>query len=291
MIPRKDTLPFAKRYGYEPIEIPFQVESINAALRTDLWNAFYLFIHNPLENERYDKSEYRRIYQLAWIHFFRKPFDDFPNRDWELASLIRDHIEQGIWYKVYELFEFVFKNIEKSRLYNSEQILKYIDELLQINNSAYRLVDKIFVPITNQTEKDEIELVKKSAEEHGIFGVQEHLKSALELISKKPKPDLKNAIKESISMVEVISRIIEPSENTLGKALNKLESKQKINQTLKLAFEKLYAYTNGKNGIRHALMDNESITIEDAQFFLVSCSAFTNYLIVKAKNENLLKTL
>ncbi len=35
-------------------------------------------------------------------------------------------------------------------------------------------------------------------------------------------------------------------------------------------------------------MEDESIDIEDARFFLVSCSAFTNYLIEKAKKENLL---
>jgi hypothetical protein len=91
-------------------------------------------------------------------------------------------------------------------------------------------------------------------------------------------------------MVEVISRIIEPSENTLGKALNKLDKHQKISNTLKSGFEKLYAYTNDKNGIRHALMDEPSVDFEDAKFFLISCSAFTNYLIEKAKKDNLLIT-
>ena len=90
-------------------------------------------------------------------------------------------------------------------------------------------------------------------------------------------------------MVEAISRIIEPTENTLGKALNKLNGNKKINKTLKIGFEKLYAYTNDKNGIRHALMDDENIDLEDANLFLVTCSAFTNYLIEKARKENLFK--
>ncbi|UAY52890.1 AbiJ-NTD4 domain-containing protein [Ferruginibacter albus] len=291
MTANNDNLPFSKRYGYEPVELPFQVDNINDALRIDLWNSFYLFIHSPLEEYGYGKSQHRRIYQLAWLYFFRKPFDDFPNQDYELADLVRKHIEKGLWYKVYEFFEFVFNHVERSDIYNIEGFIKYVDDTLQINHSGFRLVDKKFIPVTNETEITEIEQVKDSATEFGLFGIQEHLNSALELISKKPKPDLKNVIKESISMVEVISRLIEPTENTLGKALNKLETNQKINPTLKLAFEKLYAYTNGKNGIRHALMENENISIEDARFFLIACSAFTNYLIGKANNEKLLNSV
>ena len=74
-------------------------------------------------------------------------------------------------------------------------------------------------------------------------------------------------------MVEAVCRTIEPSQNTLGKALNKIESKGKLNSALKSAFEKLYVYTNGKGGIRHALMDDSTLDMEEARYFLISCSA------------------
>ena len=70
-------------------------------------------------------------------------------------------------------------------------------------------------------------------------------------------------------------------ENTLGAALNRLESKGvAIPPILKQAFEKLYAYTNQKDtGIRHALMDNAYVPkAEEAMFMLVSCCTFLNYL-------------
>lgn len=214
--------------------------------------------------------------------------DDFPSYDSELAKLIRNHIEKDPWFKVYNFFEFIFKNIEEDGAYSIEYFGGYIDDMLRRNNSAYRLISHKFIPITNDTEINAIKKVGTESEKYGLGGIQKHLNSSLELISKKPKADLRNSIKESISMVEVICRIIEPTENNLGKALNKLEKNGRVNQTLKSAFEKLYAYTNGKNGIRHALMDDENLGIEDARFFLISCSAFTNYLIEKANNENLL---
>jgi hypothetical protein len=288
MTTSKDDLPFSKRYGYEPINVPFQVDHINDILRIDLWNAFYLFIHSHLANSEYSGNEYRKIYKLFWIHFFRKAFDDFPNHDYALKEFIREHIEKGIWYKVYEFFEFVFRNSKHSNLYSFNEFIDYVDDILIANNSGYRIINNKFIPITNKTEIKEIKLVSESSKKFGLTGIQEHLSTSIDLISKKPVPDYRNSIKESISMVEVISRIIEPNENTLGKALNRLGKNQKINTALKTGFEKLYTYTNDKNGIRHALMDEQIINPEDAKFFLVSCSAFTNYLIEKAKKENLL---
>ena len=74
----------------------------------------------------------------------------------------------------------------------------------------------------------------------------------------------------------------------MGKALNKLENNSVIiPKLLKLAFEKLYAYTNQPDtGIRHALMDDESTytpTADEALFMLVSCCSFINYLNKKIK--------
>jgi hypothetical protein len=285
----KDNLPFAKRYGFEPVEIPFQLDNIDYILRTELWNAFYIFIFRKLENaESYSKGTYRSLHQVLWVHFFKKALDDFPQNDYQFSDFIRQYIEKGTWYKVYEFFEFVFRNIEHGHTYPYLEFEEYVNAKLVANNSAYTLTGNKFIPVTNQAEINELKQTQSFAEQHGLTGIQEHLNSAIELLSQKPKPDFRNSIKESISMVEVISRIIEPTENTLGKALNKLDKHQKISGTLKAGFEKLYAYTNDKNGIRHALMDEQKVDFEDAKFFLIACSSFTNYLIEKAKKDNLL---
>ncbi len=287
----KDDLPFSKRYGFEPIEIPFQAVHIDQVLRTELWNAFYIFIYSRLENaDSYSKRRYRSLQNSLWVHFFKQALDDFPRYDTEFKNFIRQHIEKGVWYKVYEFFEFVFRNIKDGQTYQYLEFMDYVNAKLRANNSAFTLTGNKFIPITNEAEISELKQTQSSAEKYGLTGIQEHLNSAIELLSQKPKPDYRNSIKESISMVEVISRIIEPTENTLGKALNKLDKHQKISRTLKTGFEKLYAYTNDKNGIRHALMDEQTVHFEDAKFFLIACSSFTNYLIEKAKKDDLLNS-
>ncbi|WP_430966724.1 AbiJ-NTD4 domain-containing protein [Spongiimicrobium sp. 2-473A-2-J] len=288
----KNNLPFAKRYGFEPVEIPIQIDHIDDDLRTDMWNAFLIYIYGKYETNQRDKSFMKQFFQIVWIGFFKEALDDFPYRDYDLKGFIRRHIEKAHWPKVYEFFEFVLQQIEDrsefSTFFDIEEFSDVLNENLKDNNSAYTLVETKFIPVTNEAEISEIEQTQILASEYGLIGIHEHLNTALELISKKPNPDLRNSIKEGISMVEAISRIIEPTENTLGKALNKLNKSKKINNTLKAGFEKLYAYTNDKNGIRHALMQEDKLELEDARFFLVSCSAFTNYLIEKAKKEDLL---
>jgi hypothetical protein len=289
MTVNKDNLPFGKRYGFEPIEVPFQVDDISTDLRTELWNAIYVYILKPLHDaDSYSEDGYRTIRRLIWVHLLIKPLDGFPT-DYDFDDFVKRYIEKSVWYKVYELFEFVLRQFDENEgRYSYDDFIQYINYKLRKHNSAYTIIKNKFIQITNSAEIAEINSTENLAKEYRIIGIQEHLKTAIELFSKKPEPDYRNSIKESISMVEVISRIIEP-ENTLGKALNKLEKNGHLNSVLKAGFEKLYAYTNDKNGIRHALLEDKDIDISDARFFLVSCSAFTNYLIEKAKRANLLK--
>lgn len=279
-----ETLPFDKRYGYEPINVPFQFEALNEVTRIELWNAFYIYIHQTLEKSYSNTKDYLIIYRYLWIHYFRKPYDEFTSDPFLLRQLIKNYIEKEIWYNVFVFFEFIFPKLIELGFYQVDDFIEFIDTKLEDNNSAYRIINYKFVPITNDIEISEIKVASINAEKFNLNGIQEHLNSALQQISNKPDPDYRLSIKESICMVECIARKIEPSSHTLGKALQKLQ----INQKLKNAFEKLYEYTNDKNGIRHAIMNEEIVNAEDAKFFLVACSAFTNFLIEKARKENLL---
>ena len=70
-------------------------------------------------------------------------------------------------------------------------------------------------------------------------------------------------------------------------ALHKLENHIPTHLSFKTAMENLYKYTNDSDGIRHALMNAPDLYYEDALYFLVSCSAFTNYLTFKANRESI----
>ncbi len=71
-------------------------------------------------------------------------------------------------------------------------------------------------------------------------------------------------------------------KSNLGEALTKIETDYKLHAALKKAFSALYGYTSDSGGIRHSLLkDDIEVTMEDAKFMLVTCSAFINYLKLK----------
>ncbi len=286
-----NNLAFGRRYGFEPIEIPFQVDEINTELRTELWSAYYIFFYSSWESkETYRKQNFSSFNRVCWLHFFKLPFDEYPKfQEHIYKNLIKAHFLQGNWVKIYEFLEYILEKADKET-FEVNKFRDYVNVKLRDNNSGFTIIQNQLVPITNETEIEEIEKLNSESNKFIILsGIKKHLQSSLDFISSKENPNYRNSIKESISMVEVISRIIEPTENSLGGALNKLEKNQKLNPLFKKSLEKMYAYTNGKNGIRHAIMNEENIELEDARFFLISCSAITNYLIEKAKKYELIK--
>jgi hypothetical protein len=54
-----------------------------------------------------------------------------------------------------------------------------------------------------------------------------------------------------------------------------------LHPALRDAFSKLYGYTSNADGIRHAMMDETTLSFSDAKFMLVTCSAFINYVLGK----------
>jgi hypothetical protein len=125
-----------------------------------------------------------------------------------------------------------------------------------------------------------------------LNAVNIHLENAVRLMSQKTSPDYRNSIKDSISAVEAICRAVTNDKNaTLGQALDKIEEqgKIKLQGALKRAFDSLYGYTSGSEGIRHALglLEEPNLSLEEAKFMLVCCSAFVNYLVTKASKTGI----
>jgi hypothetical protein len=59
---------------------------------------------------------------------------------------------------------------------------------------------------------------------------------------------------------------------------------------MKNGFISLYAYTSDEKSIRHALLDDSTAKVDeaDALFMFGACAAFVSYLINKARSNGLL---
>jgi GTPase SAR1 family protein len=265
---------FSERMGYKTIKNTIQKESMDDDLRNSLWNEFIKSYPYKL----------RGFYKKIWSDFFKKPQDIGIMYD----EHIKNHILTANWFEVYDLIEFIPNNCIYSDV-DPEVNFWFIENcnsIFERELSAYRFVDGNIMEITSEEEINSID----QAIENSPSIVETHLKKAVSLLSDRKNPDFSNSIKESISAVESICKlIVDDEKTTLGRALEKIERESKIelHHSLKESFKKLYSYTSDADGIRHALKEDSNLSYEDAKFMLVSCSAFTNYLIVKASKSGI----
>lgn len=154
----------------------------------------------------------------------------------------------------------------------------HCNKILEQENSAYRFVGTELAPISE--ESDQTAVTDALEASVSIPSARAHLLTALQLISQKPDPDVRNSMKESISAVEAICQLITGvTTATLGEALKKIPG---LHPALKQSLLTLYGYTSDGDGIRHAPSDGSThLTVVDARFALVTCSAFRRDLIAQ----------
>jgi hypothetical protein len=240
-------------------------------LKNALWNAAFLGFWNTAD--RYNDVG-RGLLMRLWANQFHQPADELPAPSYPAITLIKERYMASSWAFVYEFVEFIAHL--QIRGYHDNYV-KACNFALVKHVSAYRLVDGIVTPITSD---EEIAAVEHALSQGGKFApAAQHLKTALARFSDRSSPDYRNSVKESISAVESVCQVITgDSKATLGKALKQLN----VHKALESGFGAIYGYTSDADGIRHALLEESSIDVDDARFFLVSCSAFVNYLISKA---------
>ena len=163
--------------------------------------------------------------------------------------------------------------------------MKKCNHVLERESSGWRIVNGLVTQITSDVEINEIEKATHSL----LYTVNQHLTHAMTHLYDRDNPVYKNSVKESISAVEAIcAKITGQKAPILSGALDKIKNNNDIviSGSLRLAFEKLYGYTSSESGIRHGNIRESEVTFELAQFFLVTCSAFVNYLVASnAKSE------
>jgi AbiJ N-terminal domain 4 len=270
---------FSERYGYKPVREVVQHEAINAELLTGLWNVLDIFFWEGRRGQWTSVTHPKNIAPLLWMSYFKEPLDTIPNHWDEVIPVIRSYFfRQATWHEVYDFIEFMARVDPEV----SDAFQDACNHMLEREMSAYRFVDGRITEITSEPEIAEIEGAL-SAAPGTLPGVQTHLRAALEHLSDRATPDYRNSIKESISAVESAANAVAGTTGeTLGAILRQLQPTLDLHPALEGAFSKMYGYTSDAQGIRHALMEEPSLSAEDAKFMLVACSAFVNYLIAKA---------
>lgn len=277
---------FSERKGLKLTRVDIQIESMDGALRTGLWNMLLLSCWNEIPVRRLSEDAHWQIFlHLIWMDLGR-PIDTLPDHWPHALEELRQHFFSCQWYEVYDFLESVVQGAPLPLREAVDNLVPLCNHVLEQQLSAYRFIGHKIGDITVAEETAAIEGALADTER--LTSVNIHLKQACDSLFDRKTPDYRGSMKESISAVEAMCRVLTKQPNaTLGKALKQLEPALSVHPALLGAFDKIYGYTNDADGIRHALSGEPDLHSEDAKWMLVSCAAFISYLKAKAARASL----
>ena len=120
-------------------------------------------------------------------------------------DIIREHFFTSEWNEVFDLIEFIIEFWP----HNAEDLCTHLNSVLTEENSAYRLaIGGQFVEIANDSEIAEVD----AAAQTGLDGVSTHIAAAVKFMSDRKNPNYRNSVKESISAVESLFKVLTNSK-------------------------------------------------------------------------------
>lgn len=275
-------LPFSQRYGLAPTPTPLFLKDISKELWRDLFNTLQLSCQKSMQQAELASD--------IWMHFFHEPISEIPRSQFtgnvSIAELIEgrritfeSEQERGSYVldcRIYDLIEFVYASQHSHSI--RESLQKDVNQDFKRDFASVQMIDGLVTPISDEEQSRAIE----AAMQGPLENVNSQVRTALALLADRENPNYRDSVKNSISAVESLCKhIVGDSKATLEDALKTIEATaMPIHPALKEAFRKLYAYAG--DVARHGLMGSDNLDVEDARHMLVTCSAFINYLVVKA---------
>ena len=275
---------FSTRNGYIQPPAFGEKGTLNKAARTRLWNVFQNDFYEPHRKlhlmrvpDEANASPGGKFLRSIWTDLWNEPINRCPQFIFLLEQIEKRTVSGEPWHLLFDIFEEVFKQNSPNNplLLTPDKTEENIRRALARENTAYTFVGGRFVDRMTDSEVQSIEKVLRSP----IDGIRDHFTTAIGLLSDRENPDCRNSIKESISAVEAACKHLTGLQNaTLGSALNELHKRRPLHPDFKDSLQRLYNWTSDSAGIRHAIKDQSTVESSDAQFMLVTCSAFVNYL-------------
>ncbi|MBI5623523.1 MAG: hypothetical protein HY924_07085 [Elusimicrobia bacterium] len=282
---------FSERQGL--IKTIVQIDGMDRPLRASLWN----IIHQTLWGDKVPTTHeelfanlegidtgdvgYTAVHNL-WLGFFHEPIDELTEHtgSWRgLIAAVKQRFFSLEWNRIYDLIEYLVEHCPGEQ--EAKWLVPGFNHVLQEHCSAYRLSkDGLVLPVTSSEELATIDKAMAHDACGPYAGTSKHIATAAKLLRQR---DFRNSVKESISAVESAVKAI--AEDKKSDFASLLKSIGLAHPALVKSFSSLYGYTSDADGIRHALAspaDDSSLGADEAIFFLVNCSAFTNLLIAKA---------
>ena len=285
----KSVQTFSRSQGLSEAPKKLQIGQLPSPLRNQLWSVIYYHLRDEVRysyGKRFIYSSWAKMLYDYETNVDFLPADEFVS-EWEFVKKKYKNLVLTAPYNVVlDFLQYILYHRSKPFEFECE-----IEHLLTEHLAAYTLVNERRTIAPSATSEEGQALANSMAQvrDAGFIGAHQHLIKAIERFNSVQFAD---SIRESIHAVESVARRIDPkSSSTLAPALRNLKQNIYLNSQFLSGVEKIYAYTNSEEGLRHPLIDDENAQADDsdALFMIGACASFCSYLVAKGRKAGLIE--
>lgn len=285
---------FSSRYGYDPKDSKTPItedapEWVRTAYKNNILNKLtYIDRDSRYKHEEGSPLGIKELIEV----FSRLCREDLPNNTYDsymCDSVLSDMISGCEWYHFYDLVEQVGKRLKEFEasecdegwlsVFGSKRYIRNVNSLFKEENISWRLdsdsnlTREIPKALQKALDKTSSELTASKYEP-----VSFHYNKAVSFIYHNPV-DPQNAIKETVTALESLGKILYPGNATLGDVIKALRKTKSVPSLLIPVIDKFYNFANAEAGVRHGSSVKPSLLLQDAEFCLHVGVALIFYLL------------
>jgi hypothetical protein len=278
---------FSKRFGFAPT-MKVQDKSMDKNLRVALWNcvhaAFWEHTTRDTLGNIVPVQNLQNVLSKLWVDFLRWPIASLPYTWSDQYGMLSKYYSTAEWYAVYDFVEFMAPFADKFHSDGTRLFSESCNRVLEEELSAYRFIGTTLSPMTSPIEIEEIVIAQTTPYRE----INEQIHRASEAFSKRPNGDYRTCVKESLGAMETAARIaLNDSKGTLHTLLPVLQKRLGLHAALVDGLDKIYGWSGDQH--RHGQKGADDFSEVDAHYWLVSCSAFINYLLRLSQKARVIK--
>lgn len=267
---------FSKRYGLRPTPEGLMYEDLPERARVGLYHVVKQFFEKGYS--------YLGLYKVLCIAL-RIPVKLKTTliSDSSGSSEIEDLILKCQYWQFYDICEILWEGLKYKN--ERDSLSQEINTLFREEHLGFELRDGKVEKIGSGFIDAHVKEARYLLKEPEFKGADKHFEKALKALNTRPNPDVENCIKDAVSAIESVGRIIVGDDKALlSRIIKDMAGEGIIPKPLDEVIQKVYAYRGDQPGVAHGLVGISKVTIAEAELVLVMSAAIIIYLAKKRRN-------
>ena len=261
---------FSKRYGLRPTPEGLMFEGVPGRARIGLYHMVEQFF-----------SRYLRLYKRICVGL-RIPRDRAVIEDFRASRSIEQLIMSCAWWVFYDICEIILNALDID--HEREELSTEINTMFAEERLGFELRDGLIEKVGSGFVDAQVQEARYLLREPEFKGGDEHFEKAIKAINVRPNPDVENCIKDAVSAIESVGRIIASDNRALlSKIVRDMVRNGDIPKLIGETIQKVYAYRGDEPGVAHGLVGDSNVTEDEAECVLAMSAAIIIYLVNKHK--------